>query len=1130
MASTVLDNDFVELYDCIKHVGDRFRTVAEFFRSTIAVSVKHTLNDTSKTVESSSDRYQRVRTDSFQARQSAQSLFQKYSNAVQASEAEIRLWLEAIGGDEEEEAEKDKGENNNSDPLSMTPWEKALHRFGTDSPEETKRLVQKLKVVLSLETEYIDAVRKENNKVSLSQEMETVALGKIQETEQDRISLLATSVVTKVFLSEIDTKTKKLPTPLPVDDSSFDDFERKGMELLAGFNAGLFKQQPLPYEPGMGKMEAETMGLSPEVGTLRDQVKTAFANHEKRIKATQTIHKLLEEIQELARQSSSELTSRTQAQLGNQESSSSRSVMGARSGHLWLETVNTFQYEAKLISDVAFACKKLRNPKVENWMTNAPKSLRNEMELDDAAWKHVSDSSRAEMKAESRYEQSRGQAEKSRSRANSRGLSSAGSYDSGDKSASSSGDNASTEAPNSPFRLFKGRGEVLKQAFGQIPDDQREEKDKVAFEEAVAAKKEAVMAYKAYTTTRIQKLESQDKVGWDELKGIIQQILKTATTLSEARKETLETKMADEIKTSFPLLPSDLNDWLVTVNERLVQKETASSSNQATGEVEYSLSIKCAKTDSIQKLLAMTEDVASLPLKRIEKNEPESAALSKPIRSTKSFDNAVDSKLQHSQSLSPVPPSKPKISKSISEVTSHSPTRTQQPERKNESQRDLNIQAFKKKFWSKKPEGEKPPEINEIFACSYRPKEKSAFLTPNLHGRCFTTSESLYFLSWDNKSFILSWNDILSAEKEKGLMGSAIENTLAVSYRSDESDSVFVLSRLDSGDEVLTHLQRHIDAKQTTSRLAGPNRTEDHDSSLPPVPPDAVLKDMEVVVSKNIKGTNINSVYEKVWKDPPGQQSFYESWLVDEETFDITTEDWEYAEKDAPFTNPWCGTKGETYTQKRLVTFKFKRTTHLYIGPPIAFVKQMHYLRVEGDDKIVLAIEATFEGIPYSDTFGVEMRWVARRIGSSEVKVEVGLFVLFKKGTMLKSQIRAGTISETKNVHVRLFNAVKKACTVPGETEVEEAEEDEEPAKEEEAGILATLRAIIPKSLRQADTTTSAAALIAAIFVARYFLNSLGGSGQANVARLEMQVGDLQDEVRSLRESVDLLVELLNKR
>jgi hypothetical protein len=1128
---TVLDDDFQVLYDCMKQSGDRFRTLAEFFRSTIADSLKQTLADTSKTVESSSDRYQRVRSDCFKSRQSANALLKKHSSAVQSVEAEIQVWMRGIDGNGEDgNANTENDNDDHADGTEKATWEKALERFGKNYPEGTARLIKNLRAVKSLEAEYVDAVHKENDKVALAVEMEALALGKIQETEQDRINLLATSVATKVFLAGIDMELKNQPTPVNTDESTFaEGIEKKGKDILAGLNVGLFKQQSLPYEPGMGAMEAETMGLPPEYGKLRDDMKTCFANHEKRIKATETVYKLLEEVEEVASQISSALTIQTQAQIGNQtENFVSGSVMGPRSGHLWLAIVNTFQHEAKLISDVAFACKKLRNSKVENWMANAPKALRNEMDLDDAAWKLVSDSTRAEMKTESRYKQSKDQADKSRSRVSSRGDLSSGSNESSDRAASLKMDTSASDAPNSPFRLFKGRGEAMKlfqeKALGQIPDNQREEKAKIAFEEASAAKTEAILAYKTYAGTRIQKLESQDNVGWDELKAVINQILKSAATLKQARQEILKAKADEETKTSFPLLPTDLDDWVETVKERIVQKEKASLSVDTSAELEYMLSIKSAETENVKKLFGLSDNDGSLPIQLFENTGSKSPLPTLSIRSAQSFDSISESKLDSSKTSTVEVNEKPEITKSVSVVIGDD-SKTHISATTKDFSRDRNIQAFMTKFWAKKLHREKTPEVLEIFACSYRPKEKSAFLTPILNGRCFTTSDSLYFLSWDSKSFVLRWDKIKTVEKEKGFMGSASDNSLVVTYTSEGSHSAFVLSRLDAGDKTLVHLQSLLNSKTQINESSV--ETGDSDSSHPPVPSDQLLKDMEIVVSRNIKGTSIKSLYEKVWADPPGQKSFYEAWLEDEECFDIATGDWEYAKKDAPYTNPWCGMKGETYTQKRLVTFKFKRTSHLYIGPPIAFVKQMHYIRVEGDEKIVLAIEATFEGIPYSDTFGVEMRWVARRVGQNEVKVEVGLFVLFKKSTMLKSQIKAGTLSETKNVHVRLFNAVKKACMVPGEAEVEEEEEEEEETKEVKVkgSFLAKLGEIIPSN------TASAVALIGVLLVGRYFLTTaFGASGHGDMERLEIQIGQLQEEVRSLRESVDLLVNLLNDK
>ena len=84
----------------------------------------------------------------------------------------------------------------------------------------------------------------------------------------------------------------------------------------------------------------------------------------------------------------------------------------------------------------------------------------------------------------------------------------------------------------------------------------------------------------------------------------------------------------------------------------------------------------------------------------------------------------------------------------------------------------------------------------------------------------------------------------------------------------------------------------------------------------------------------------------------------------------------------------------------------------------------------------------TFDGIPYADTFGVQVRWVATRKGEEDVSIQVGLFVDFKKATVLKSQIRNGCLSETKNVHNRLFEAVAVACAVPAGELLERKDEE----------------------------------------------------------------------------------------
>lgn len=80
---------------------------------------------------------------------------------------------------------------------------------------------------------------------------------------------------------------------------------------------------------------------------------------------------------------------------------------------------------------------------------------------------------------------------------------------------------------------------------------------------------------------------------------------------------------------------------------------------------------------------------------------------------------------------------------------------------------------------------------------------------------------------------------------------------------------------------------------------------------------------------------------------------------------------------------------------------------------------------MEGLSKCVLQMTMEFVGIPYADCFTVEIRWVARSIAPSRLKIDVGATVVFQKQTFLRSKISSATIEETRPTHESLLRAVK---------------------------------------------------------------------------------------------------------
>jgi hypothetical protein len=123
----------------------------------------------------------------------------------------------------------------------------------------------------------------------------------------------------------------------------------------------------------------------------------------------------------------------------------------------------------------------------------------------------------------------------------------------------------------------------------------------------------------------------------------------------------------------------------------------------------------------------------------------------------------------------------------------------------------------------------------------------------------------------------------------------------------------------------------------SSSTVAGPSTGDVGKVVLPAtgdvvkvVPPDGTLQKMEICVSKHLRKISIQRYWEIIWSDK--QAPFYEKWLAKAST-DIKMEPW----KEGEFVGPW---DKEKYFSERVVRFKVKRKTHLYIGRKSCFCRE----------------------------------------------------------------------------------------------------------------------------------------------------------------------------------------------
>ena len=194
---------------------------------------------------------------------------------------------------------------------------------------------------------------------------------------------------------------------------------------------------------------------------------------------------------------------------------------------------------------------------------------------------------------------------------------------------------------------------------------------------------------------------------------------------------------------------------------------------------------------------------------------------------------------------------------------------------------------------------------------------------------------------------------------------------------------------------------------------------------LPDVPPDSFIGQMDSIFSKTIKNVSIDEYYSTGWSEE--KAPLYHPWLERKGSIEVSVSDWEHYSSSpdgVEFENEWSK---EKFTQRRVIKFKFKRTTHLYIGPPIAGVTQTQYLIKEGNDKCIVMMTVEMDGIPYSDSFAVEVRWAARRLNRSDIAIDAGVVVRFIKSNMFASKIKSGTLKETAPIHLDLFEVIRSA-------------------------------------------------------------------------------------------------------
>jgi VAD1 Analog of StAR-related lipid transfer domain len=824
--------------------------------------------------------------------------------------------------------------------------------------------------------------------------------------------------------------------------------------------------------------------------------------------------------------------------------------------------MKTIERESELSHQLSRAIEGIKASKLDNFLSTSEKQIKEASEQDDALWKHLCDAARTAMRADAKYKQNTAQTAKARERVRSVDM---------DKGS----DNKPAKSQQKVNRAMDGMNKAFGNFLSILPDggeqamqiltpdarravaeraakeaDEKEMKGRQALENAVACKIRAMATYKSKAEALTEQYELEEISGVEDIKVATESLVACLKTMQTSRYEALG-RSSEAVPLEAVLV--DLEDWVdSTVKRNKANVEQTRQSDDVSPTTGFMLRLVLAESDNALKF-ACIEKTEPFDSEYSEKeNVADNSNSGLLVDTSPSMDRSVEEtdalKNEDEASRDNGQQSNRWLQKSLSTpIGKHG----FKPFRKYHSMGDdelengeidatddatetLMVPAQNSKemldrdvflaFW---PDYEgTPPVVAHTFSCAFLPRDCTKKTVSSVeHGRLFLTHAGAVFIAWRGKKAVVQYSSMTAVEKCPSVFIPSANDTLLITTQGSAAMSTLLLGCFSRRDETLQIIQGRIDeaanaraeVEAAKKDIPGDGKYNQDSLSVAPVAPDLTLPKMETVLSKKIRGIPVNTFHDIVWSDKAGEEPLYGRWLGSGgKCFDIRVGAWETSA--VGFTGAWCG---ETYSHKRKVSFQLKRNSR--IGPPVAGITQTQFCRLDDNKRSVMQMTVAFSGIPYADTFQVEVRWIATRSGKKDVAVQVAVYVEFLKSTLLKSQIRSGALSETKPVHENLFAFVNTALSKAVVTEErdlnDEDENDDEGDKLQEPEkasptITSTIAEVFMENWHVAVPAVAAIAI---------FFLWWPSSSRSEIASLHSKIEDMQTEMRLMRHAIEQL-------
>lgn len=217
---------------------------------------------------------------------------------------------------------------------------------------------------------------------------------------------------------------------------------------------------------------------------------------------------------------------------------------------------------------------------------------------------------------------------------------------------------------------------------------------------------------------------------------------------------------------------------------------------------------------------------------------------------------------------------------------------------------------------------------------------------------------------------------------------------------------------------------RNHDREKARASLAASSQRSDN------IPSDEVLDRMKrVLQGATLEISTTADFFERFWKS-----DFYPTFLSETGAQNIEMTPW----KNGEWINNW---DQQQYSQKSTVSMEMQQSSPLFSGTVYITQSLFHE---SNEDRVIIAVSNETRGIPFADSFSVQIRWVVSKVPSNhqQLHAQVGLFVWFTKSCFVSGTIRSVASQETKDSQILLLRKMLKDLgqgpAVP-EGEMEEA-------------------------------------------------------------------------------------------